>query len=107
MTVKEFNLMERQEETFERMAFKLEEELKLVIFANTGKKTRNVNLQIICAFLAATKNALVTIATIEAILFSAWSGRKNLWKGLRENDGVFNNCDHACYWALAWIQDRL
>lgn len=31
MTVKEFNLMERQEETFERMAFKLAEERELLI----------------------------------------------------------------------------
>lgn len=31
MTVKEFNLMEHQEETFERMAFKLAEERELLI----------------------------------------------------------------------------
>ena len=31
MTVKEFNLMERREETFERMAFKLAEERELLI----------------------------------------------------------------------------
>ena len=31
MTVREFNLMEREEETFERMAFRLEEERELLI----------------------------------------------------------------------------